>query len=42
MAEVAETLSRSKGWISMRRGLLDEMGEPIQQILFRGAFPVYS
>ena len=42
VAEVAETLSRSKGWVSMRRGLLDEMGEPIQQILFRGAFPVYS
>ena len=42
VAEVAETLSRSKGWVSMRRGLLDEMSEPIQRILFRGAFPVYS
>jgi len=42
VAEVAETLSRSKGWVSMRRGLLEGMGEPIQQILFRGAFPVYS
>jgi len=42
VAEIAETLSRSKAWVSMRRGLLEEMSEPIQQILFRGAFPVYS
>jgi len=42
VAEVAETLSRSKGWVSMRRRLLDEMSPAIQAILFRGAFPVYS
>jgi len=42
VAEVAQTLSRSKGWISMRRGLLEEMGPAIEQVLFRGAFPVYS
>jgi hypothetical protein len=42
MAEVAQTLSRSKGWVSMRRRLLDEMSPAIQEILFRGAFPVYS
>lgn len=42
LAEVAGTLGRSKAWVSMRRSLLDEMSEPIQQILFRGAFPVYS
>jgi hypothetical protein len=42
VAEVAETLSRSKAWVSMRRTLLDEMSPPIQRILFRGAFPVYS
>ena len=42
VAEVAETLSRSKGWVSMRRSLLGEMSQPMQQILFRGAFPVYS
>jgi hypothetical protein len=41
LAEVAETLSRSKAWVSMRRRLLDEMSQPIQEILFRGAFPVY-
>jgi len=42
MADVAEMLSRSKAWVSMRRGLLAEMSEPLQAILFRGAFPVYS
>jgi len=42
VADVAETLSRSKGWVSMRRGLLKEMPQAVQEILFRGAFPVYS
>jgi hypothetical protein len=42
VAEVARTLSRSKGWVSMRRRLLDEMSPVIREILFRGAFPVYS
>jgi hypothetical protein len=40
--QVAEMLSRSKGWVSMRRGLLAEMGETIERILFQGKFPVYS
>ena len=42
VAELAQKLSRSKGWISVRRGLLEEMSPEIQEILFRGAFPVYS
>jgi hypothetical protein len=42
LAEVAQTLSRSKGWVSMRRGMLEEMSPSIQAVLFRGAFPVYS
>ena len=41
VAEVAQTLSRSKAWVSMRRGLLAEMSSTVQQILFRGAFPIY-
>ena len=41
LAEIAEKLSRSKGWVSMRRNLLEEMSPAIQQLLFRGAFPVY-
>ena len=42
VAEVAQTLSRSKGWISMRRRLLEEMSPAIQKVLFRGSLPVYS
>jgi len=42
VAEVAQTLSRSKGWVSMRRGLLEEMSPSVQTVLFRGGFPVYS
>jgi hypothetical protein len=42
LADVAETLSRSKGWVSMRRRLLDDMSDGTRQILFSGDFPVYS
>jgi len=42
VAEVAETLGRSKAWVSMRRSLLEEMSEDIEKLLFRGAFPVYA
>lgn len=42
IAEVAEMLSRSKAWVSMRRGLLTEMSPAVQETLFCGAFPVYS
>ena len=42
IADVAEALSRSKAWVSMRRGLLTELPQAVQEILFRGAFPVYS
>jgi hypothetical protein len=41
VAEIAQTLSRSKGWVSMRRRLLEEMGPSIRAALFDGAFPVY-
>jgi len=41
LTEVAQTLSRSKGWISMRRSLLAELSPVVQQALFRGTFPVY-
>jgi hypothetical protein len=41
LAEIATKLSRSKGWVSMRKNLLEEMSPAIQQLLFRGAFPVY-
>ena len=42
IADVAESLSRSKGWVCMRRNLLDAMSDGVERILFRGTFPVYS
>lgn len=42
IAEVAELLGRSKAWVCVRKGLLEEMDEAIQQILLCGKFPVYS
>ncbi|TFH64389.1 MAG: chromosome partitioning protein ParB [Gemmatimonadales bacterium] len=42
VAEIAETLSRSKAWVSMRLGLIGEMGDVVRERIFRGAFPVYS
>jgi hypothetical protein len=42
LAEVAERLSRSKSWVSMRQGLMREMTEAVQQRLLDGTFPVYS
>ena len=42
VAEIAEKLSRSKSWVSMRLGLIGEMSETIRQKIFSGAFPVYS
>ena len=42
VADIAETLSRSKAWVSMRLGLLKEMGETIREKIFSGTFPVYS
>ena len=42
IADVAEMLGRSKAWVCVRKCLLEEMNEEIQQILLRGKFPVYS
>jgi len=42
VTDIAETLSRSKAWVSMRLGLIGEMSERIRQKIFSGAFPVYS
>ena len=42
VAQIATELSRSKGWVSMRLGLISEMSDRVRQILFSGAFPVYS
>jgi hypothetical protein len=42
IADIAELLCRSKAWVCVRKGLLEEMHEEVQQILLRGKFPVYS
>ncbi len=42
VAEIAGDLSRSKGWVSMRLGLIAELGPKVREKLFAGAFPVYS
>jgi hypothetical protein len=42
VAAIAETLSRSKAWVSMRLGLIGEMSEAVREKIFGGAFPVYS
>jgi len=41
VAEIAELLSRSKAWVSIRMGLIGEMTDKIRRNLFNGAFPVY-
>jgi DNA-binding transcriptional MerR regulator len=41
VAEIAEQLSRSKSWVSMRLGLLEEMSPRVQEEIFAGRFPVY-
>ena len=42
VAEIAEQLSRSKAWVSLRLGLLAHMSSVVREKLFAGAFPVYS
>jgi hypothetical protein len=42
LAQIAEVLSRSKAWVSVRLGLLAEMTPLVRQKLFGGAFPVYA
>jgi hypothetical protein len=42
VADLAQQLSRSKSWVTMRLGLMAQMSEPVRQKLFAGAFPVYS
>lgn len=42
VAQIAEALSRSSGWVGMRLGLLAEMPTLVRQQLFAGAFPVYA
>ena len=42
VAEIAQQLSRSKAWVSLRLGVLTELSSVIRAALFDGSFPVYS
>jgi len=42
VAEIAEALSRSKAWVSVRLGLVKELSPLVSEALFAGAFPVHS
>jgi predicted transcriptional regulator len=41
VADIAEQLSRSKAWVSMRLGLIGEMSPVVREKIFSGGFPVY-
>ena len=41
VADIAEQVGRSKGWVSMRLGLLGEMTLAVRAKIFSGAFPLY-
>lgn len=41
VAEIANKLSRSKAWVSMRLGLIGEMSAVVREKIFSGDFPVY-
>lgn len=41
VGDIAEQLSRSKSWVSMRLGLLEEMSPRVQEEIFAGRFPMY-
>lgn len=42
LAEIAQQLSRSKAWVSLRLGVLAELSPVVREALFDGSFPVYS
>jgi len=42
LAEIAQQLSRSKAWVSLRLGVLAELSPLVREALFDGSFPVYS
>jgi hypothetical protein len=42
VAEIAEELSRSQAWVSLRVGLVAQLSPAVREALFSGAFPVYS
>ena len=41
-ADIARSLEKSKGWVSMRTGLLEQMSSYVIKQIMSGAFPAYS
>jgi len=41
-AEIAKTLEKSKGWVSMRTDILAQIPPDVMQKIMSGAFPAYS
>ena len=40
--QMAQLLEKSKGWVSMRLGLIEQMSEIVMEKIFKGQFPAYS
>jgi len=41
-SDIAERLERSKAWVSVRLGILEEMSQVVREAVFSGRFPVRS
>ena len=42
VAEIAQLLEKSKGWVGMRLGMIEQMSECVMEKIFNGQFPAYS
>lgn len=42
VSEMARLLDKSKGWVSMRLGMIEQMSETVMEKIFKGKFPAYS
>jgi hypothetical protein len=42
VAEIAQLLEKSNGWVSMRLGMIKQMSESVMEKIFNGQFPAYS
>lgn len=42
LAQIAQDLSVSTGWVSMRLRLIDQMSPTVRQKVFNGSFPLYA
>jgi hypothetical protein len=40
--EIARQVEKSKGWVSMRMGIIGRMSERVRECIFTGKFPAYS